>query len=135
MIKIEFDSLAIVEVKKLNQEKGKSDMNDIKWFAKEDRTFLKKQIEIIDPHIIICCGTLEAFDIIYDYEYEIHEELFPNIWNVNNKLVIDSVHPSTFPWSVNPNERDIKAYNDLFNLLEHEKVQSHIKKLNQPLSN
>lgn len=95
------DDIAIVEVKKLNEENISSNNKEIEKYAKEDQELLKQQIEIINPDIIICGNTLNSFDLIYNYTYEIEETLVTidkvTAWNIDNRFVIDFYHPTSPP--------------------------------------
>lgn len=51
------DNIAIVEVKKLNEERPNSSYKVILDYAKNDKDLLKGQIDILDPQIIVCCNT------------------------------------------------------------------------------
>ena len=63
--------------------------------AFQDRKFLKEQIEIYNPDIIICCGTSYLY---FDYIYEIRAE-----WKMTNrgirfikdksKVIVSYLHP------------------------------------------
>jgi hypothetical protein len=103
-----WDSIAIVEIKKIDDDKTDSPDSDIKKFAWIGRDFLKQQLELLDPHIIVCCATLESYDIINNYseqEKKLHEKLIYNqegirawtIWNAwdqKDVIVLDFCHPS-----------------------------------------
>lgn len=95
-----FSDIAIVEIKKLHENKGRSNNSEIKRYARNDKDFLCKQIDLINPHIVLCCNTQEiGYDIIYsDVEYI---PISPTIekcqcWKFGNRLVIDFYHPSIF---------------------------------------
>lgn len=125
--------LCIVEVKKLNEEKPKSDPSEILEYAKNDKEFLKQQIDILEPDIVVCCGNIDWYDTIYEGNYEFEEKLSvidnKSCWLVDNRLVIDFVHPTTWqPW-IDPNERDYQLFDTLVRLLSEENVQNHILQL------
>ena len=126
------DSIAIMEVKKINQENISSSSKDLNEFAFEDREFLKRQIKIIDPQVILCAGTLDCFDIIHDHEYEFHQKLFSigntNVWMVDKRLVIGFKHPSIFGWA-DPNKKDNEAFENLKNLLSNDLVKTAIQQI------
>jgi hypothetical protein len=107
--------LAFVEVKKLNEAKPTSDNQEIRASAKKDKEFLKAQIDLIDPHIVLCAYTINAYDAIYDEKYAPYVELSSmgtcKCWQLNNRLVIDFFHPSN--WSKPPQE----LYNSLCSLI------------------
>jgi hypothetical protein len=90
--------IAFVEVKKLNQDNSTSDDNEIRTYATNDKELLKAQIALLDPHIVLCAGTIDSYDAIYDENYDPYIELSSNenckCWQLCNRLVIDFVHPS-----------------------------------------
>ena len=65
----EIVDIALIEVKKVNQGRSTSESRDINSFAANDKVFLQEQIEIINPQVIVCCGTIDAYgEIIYGNE-------------------------------------------------------------------
>ena len=110
---------AFIETKKL-AGKPNCDCNDLKHALERDKLFLKKEIDILRPNIIVCCDgsgfmfnfiTKEIFgtpDWKYDKQYpfwddEKQEEYFdPNVtmqcrlyyFKQQNVVVIESYHPS-----------------------------------------
>jgi len=98
-----YDSIAIVETKKIDDGYTSSSDSNLKKFAWLGRDFLKEQLEILKPYIIICCGTIDYFHIINNYSREqqqqIEKEIFKigecNCINSGNILVVDFYHPST----------------------------------------
>ena len=92
------NDIAIIEVKKLNEGKGSSSYNDIRYYARKDRDFIKEQIDLVNPDIIFCCSTGDFYsDDIYG-----DEDWLPlicdskcNCYKHGNRLVIDFYHPST----------------------------------------
>ncbi len=90
--------IAFVEVKKLNESKPTSRNNEIKAYARKDKEFLKTQIDLLDPHIVLCAGTIDPYDVIYGEDYDPYVDLSPNenrkCWHLSDRLVIDFVHPS-----------------------------------------
>jgi hypothetical protein len=117
-----FSDIALVEVKKLNENKNISSNNEIKDYAKQDATFLKKQIEIINPQIVFCCYTDESYDIIF--EDDSFTKLGSSInkcqaFKSNNKLVIDFYHPST-----RNGNRDRELFDTLCELIIEGKIFS-----------
>ncbi|MGI6594980.1 MAG: hypothetical protein ACOX24_07930 [Christensenellales bacterium] len=95
------NSIAVVNVKKANG-KDSSNKTDINGYAERDREFLKRQIELIDPTVIICGSTISSLNIIMcgeenegvrnsdnkndDWCY------FTNI-NAHKVIVLDYYHP------------------------------------------
>lgn len=75
--------IAFVNVKK-SKGKSESDLEELKKYCEFDREFIKRQIEIINPRIIVCGGTKELFDKIFDNNDSFLED----------KIVIEHCHPS-----------------------------------------
>lgn len=92
------NDIAIIEVKKLNEGKGSSSYNDIRYYARKDRDFIREQIELINPDIIFCCSTGDFYgDDIYgdeQWEHLVHDSRC-DCYKHGNRLVIDFFHPST----------------------------------------
>ena len=90
-------SSAIVNVKKSSGQTH-SDMENIKQYAKLDGELLKKQINIINPEIVICGNTWVAVrylwpEVISNYDLT---------WQNTNILFVDFWHPANqFPKKLN----------------------------------
>lgn len=137
------DSIAIIEVKKVIQGNSTSLKKDLDEFAYRDAEFLKKQIEIIDPQVILCCGTDSQFDKIYEEEYnpdQIREKALYRIeenknlsaWSFNGRLVIYFVHPSTFPQQIHSlTKNDYVAFDNLINILKNSSVRNTIRQIKE----
>jgi hypothetical protein len=134
------DDVAIVEVKKLNEEKITSSKAELKRYAREDKEFLRQQIDLIDPHLVVCCYTIDEYHIIYDETYEPYDELYRLIqpyqngkntyvaWNLSNRLVIDFYHPSTRGGGEN-NATDYRYFSALCQLMDAAEVQKFIQQI------
>lgn len=95
----DFSRIAEIEVKKRNNEYSKSTNADIESFAKKDAAFLAKQIELIDPHVIICGNTFSSYREIYVQDFADNIPILlagesKQSWKHNNRLVVDFFHPS-----------------------------------------
>jgi hypothetical protein len=94
------NDIAIVEIKKNNERHSNSPYREILKYAEMDKDFLREQIDLINPQIILCGYTGEAYgDKIYEDSWE---ELYylPRPLNCRclkhrNRLVIDFYHPSS----------------------------------------
>lgn len=75
--------IAFVNIKKSNG-KSNSNFKELKKYCEFDREFIKRQIEIINPKIIVCGGTEEFFYKIFN-----QEDIF-----LKDKIVIKHCHPS-----------------------------------------
>ncbi|MBS1666725.1 MAG: hypothetical protein JST58_05045 [Bacteroidetes bacterium] len=97
-LKPDTTSIAIVEVKKCNQERSESVNSDIINYAKRDRSYLKEQIDLISPQVVFCCSTIDSYDIIYEDSPEdilLAREGNVKCWKQsNNRLIVDFYHPS-----------------------------------------
>lgn len=118
------DAFAIVEVKKLQEDNKVSKSKEINEYAKEDRDCLKEQIRLIGPHVIVCCGTSDAYDIIFKDTPEIEAAITLNsidkykCWKVGERLVIEFHHQSAFPDWVDPSDEDYRLFDTLCELLD-----------------
>jgi len=90
--------IAIVEVKKNNEGKGTSKPKDILKYAKDDKGYLQKQIDLINPHIVVCCGTGDSYFEIYGWNNKVNPLNTVNkkysCYSHSNRLMIDFYHPS-----------------------------------------
>lgn len=123
-LKTEINDIAIVDIKKTNEEKTTSDKVDIIHYAENDREFLMEQIEIINPQVIICGGTFEEYkDHIYKGEitnsdmikYRCDGSIDSSVWKHRNRIVFYFYHPSC---RFSPEE----LFNNLCNLIIDGKV-------------
>ena len=121
------DDIAVVEVKKLNEENDSSNNREIFDYAFKDKILLRQQIDLINPDIVICCSTFDCYDVIYDYSYDNEEELVQiekcGCWKLNNRLVVDFYHPSIWQQWIDPNTIDRRCFDILCKLFKDEKVQ------------
>ncbi len=98
ILPVSFNDIAIIEVKKLNEGKGKSSTSNLRKYARMDRILIQQQMELINPEIIICGNTCDLYgDIIYgDEEWEkLISFPYYACYKHRNRLVIDLYHPST----------------------------------------
>src|SRR5258707_3526756 len=92
--------VSFVEVKKHNEAKSRSDLKEIESYAKKDKEFLRKQIDLIEPHVVVCGYTIDSYGIIYDGKYDPPEEKLSsdgkcNCYRLGGRLVFDLYHPSS----------------------------------------
>ena len=88
--------IAVINVKKSNGNK-ESNMDEIRAYAKFDKEYLRKQVELCDPTIIVCGYTGSALDIIFDEKIRKpwNDNLFYHITlNGHDVIVLDYWHPS-----------------------------------------
>lgn len=87
-------SICAVNVKKTSGGYT-ADSKKLEEAAKEDSAFLRRQLAIYEPEIIICCGTdWLYFDYIYNYKPE-WKMTSRGIWYVREegKIIISYSHP------------------------------------------
>lgn len=121
-----YDSIAIMEIKKIDDDKTSSQDGDLKKFAWLGREFLQKQLETLEPNIIICCGTIDYYDVVNNYSFEEKEmyekEIYSTTkykgWNSNNVIVIDFDHPTC------RKKKDIELFDSLKEIFSDRKIQS-----------
>ena len=90
------NKIAVVNIKK-SSGKSKSDFNEILAYAYHDKEELKKQIEIIDPNIIVCGYTIKALDIIFDKSIRnrrCDNWFYYDVLAGKERLIIDYYHPA-----------------------------------------
>ena len=96
-------NIAVVNIKKSNGEKSSND-NDLQQFINLDKEKIKREIELINPDIIICGKTFKFLKQILD-DIEIYDNSLIAKWkNVKwkNILIIDYYHPAgRYPNKVN----------------------------------
>lgn len=123
------DKLAIVEVKKINEENNFSKYHDLNKYAINDRDFLKRQIDLIAPHVVLCANTLDFYDAIYDWTHLSDKKLISigntSCWFTDNRLVIGFYHPSTFGYG-DPSTKDQEYFSLLAKLIFNEAVKQAI---------
>jgi len=87
------DTIAYVNLKKRVENKTSSNYYDIRNYVWNDKDFLLEQIDLINPHIIVCSGTFSyCRDYLYcnDLEETAHEKLF----RIGDRYFIDFWHLS-----------------------------------------
>ncbi len=109
--------IAAINVRKSNGV-SKSDMKALRQYAESDKERLKKQIELTDPTVIICCYTLSLFKIIFDKKRcgFMKNKHYDYIELNNHKvLVLDFYHPSCPKTSETLFEMFVNLYNSALN--------------------
>lgn len=65
---------------------------------------------------------IDAYDAIYDEAYDPYEEIIHinrcKCWKLNDRLVIDFFHPSTFPGYLDEGDRDIELFETLCKMIK-----------------
>lgn len=94
------DDIAIVDIKKKIEDFKTSTYKDIMNYAEKDSAFLREQIEIINPHVILCGYTGDCLDKIYPDATWIKlnsiskEKKKVDAYSHQNRLVLDFYHPA-----------------------------------------
>lgn len=107
--------IGYVNVKKNAENKSVSDTSDLFFYAEKDADFLQKQIALLSPQIVVCCGTKTLYDTIYPTEYS---PLTSGISHTKEYLVIDSYHPSYYG----------ESFEDLFQWLSKSMTDPKVQK-------
>lgn len=84
------NSIAYINVKKKAENKPTSSNKEILKYAREDKDFLRRQINLIDPEVVFLANTKSCFDEIQESIHIAH-----NVYKGSNNIVIDYYHPST----------------------------------------
>lgn len=94
--------IAVVNVKKSGGTNN-SDMTLINQYADADKEELRKEIELIDPTVIVCGYTISSLNIIMGSSVKNYDHVEPNLYyhmtlNGHDVIVLDYWHPSNhFP--------------------------------------
>jgi hypothetical protein len=108
-----------IEAKKISSEDNSgSNTENVLYHANENKTFLIKQISMLNPDIIYCCSTrifnfvIDNFNLIdlKNYTYNNNQWCYKAL---NNKIIINSPHPS---W------RFFKKYDAYLNIINEIKT-------------
>ena len=95
------DRIAVVNVKKSNGG-SESEYEDLKKYAIEDRLEIKRELEIIQPDIIVCGNNLSLLKLVLGEELQ-NDDTWDNmlaLWK--DTLVLDCYHPAVhYPNRVN----------------------------------
>jgi hypothetical protein len=90
-------SSAIANVKKSNGRSESSD-EEIAQYARRDGDYLKRQVELIDPGIVICGNTWAAVRHLWPAA----RKVIDLVWENDGTLIVDFWHPANqFPNKLN----------------------------------
>jgi hypothetical protein len=112
-----FDDTPVAYVN-CKKEAGTSSVtpNTLHYYMKRDKNFIIDQVKILDPDIILCCAWAESTDnpILKFIKENVYQDLEQvNGWmyysEKDNKLVINSYHPSTRK----SNDKYTEMYNNM----------------------
>jgi len=88
-----FESIAIIDVKKIDNSNSTSNNSIINKYAKNDKELLEEQIKIINPNIILCGATFSSYKIIFENSPEI-KKISSKCFIHNDRLIINFEHVS-----------------------------------------
>lgn len=88
-----YRSSALVNVKKVGGS-SKTNLCELNKFAYSDREILKNQINNLKPNVILCGGTFDQYEIIYQTKLKkIGDVIFKDIHN--DRIVLKLSHPGS----------------------------------------
>lgn len=115
-IKAGWKNVAMIEVKKISGDGQESNGAEVREHARKNNEFLTKQLKMLDPDIIFCCGQV-TFDVLtVDLKYfdlnldELDDS--KKCYKFDNKYVINSCHPSK------PGFNIVNVWGDIVNCLK-----------------
>ncbi|MCK4426986.1 MAG: hypothetical protein KAW16_00730 [candidate division Zixibacteria bacterium] len=83
--------IAIINLKKITGGSW-SDLDEINETAHRDKEFIKKEVDIIDPQVIVTCGTWSHLVWLFDLE-NLPMEDKPPFSYTKNRLYLSTRHP------------------------------------------
>lgn len=95
------NQIAVFNLKKSGGE-PQSNPNEIKAYANADRIEIKRQLELINPDIVVCGNTMSALNQIYDCSIKTESShndnwyYFTNVIGGKKRLVLDYYHPANY---------------------------------------
>jgi len=92
------NKIAVVNLKKVSGSNS-SKMSEIERYSREDRDYLKKQIKLYEPDVIICCGTgeiVEKHKLTEGLTEWKHTSSGIKYSQNNETIVIDYFHPQQY---------------------------------------
>jgi hypothetical protein len=96
LLKESFSNIALIELKKTSGE-SKSNDQDIRAHAQEFSNLLTKQICLLDPDLIFCCGRVTWESLTQDLDF-FNKDSFGSaervMYKIGNKFIFHSYHPS-----------------------------------------
>lgn len=91
------DSLSSIAITNIKKEKGgrNSDWNDIFAYATRDKEYIEEEIELMNPDIVVCCGTFEFIEKTFELQaQECGSGAKYDVYR--NRVYIDIPHPKAF---------------------------------------
>jgi len=121
----DFNEIAFMNINKRGGSSS-TDFKQLNKYAEKYKEFIKREIEIINPDYIICCGSYwQIIDHVYDYfkskkEWENRKKSEPDIdmyykLNIKGKIVpaFNVFHPS----AIKRNQEYVDLINNIFDKL------------------
>lgn len=94
----EIKKTSLLQVATLNLKKtsggAQSDMSVINAYAKQDQVLLRKQIELIQPDIIICAGTYDSVLWLLDLPIDVDSPKSSIVRDTSGRLIVPWRHPA-----------------------------------------
>jgi len=106
--------IAYINIKKNQEDNSTSTLDDLLVYAKRDKEYLLRQIELIAPQVILCGGTKRLFDELMSSK-KIGEKAYLS----NGRVVIDFYHPS--------HRKGYSTVDELLQILSQNEVNKHLK--------
>ncbi len=112
------ESLSDIAYLNVSKELGESTTNQkqLQDRAIQDSDYLTKQIDIIDPDVVLCARTFWCYHTIYE-ENKTIEKISENLYYHKDRLVIDFFHPGK-----PAGNKDRELYAKLSGILESHKA-------------
>jgi hypothetical protein len=112
------NSIAYINIKKNAECKSVSNNDDLLNYIEADKSYIEKQIELVNPQIILCGGTYSLYNKICP-----SEPVSSGVYLSNDgRLIIEFYHPSNRKGYEN-------CYNELHQILRSDKVKKAIEKI------
>ena len=94
--------IAVVNVKKSEGKSGSS-WDELVEVVKRDKDFIRREIEIIKPNVLVCGNNASLLHTIYSDKLTELEQLKRKLYcRIENMLIIDFYHPANqFPKFMN----------------------------------
>ncbi len=69
------------------------DMKELEDYANNDKEEILKELDIIDPAIVICCGTFNVVKKVFKFEFSDNLDPDGKCFKYGKQLWIDYCHP------------------------------------------
>jgi hypothetical protein len=83
--------IAYVNLKKKQENRSTSSWDDIESYVERDWCFLERQLALVNPDVLFCCGT---FKFISNRLKPVPVKIGETVHGSGNRIVIDFFHPS-----------------------------------------